>query len=768
MTDLETHKIEEDDRRHERAWRILLLLPLGTVAVATERLARLTAREARAAVRGHPAPTRGSDLALLLLAAGLVAAFAWWRLRRRSAQAGIWLPVGALGAGIAAVLGAAAYAPCAQPGSAAFTVTGWVLELFVGNIEGSGAGATCAEAFPAGFSLARTLALAVTVLSAVGVVLTLARQQVDRWRVTLSGDVDVVVGLDAMSLRLVQVLAAEHGAGQDNDPWVDRRPGFLHRGRVRARGPGWLIWWLTGLRPGDLARLVGRAPETVVVESDPRNPFLEASRRAGAIVVVGEATDPRLLRSVLTRRTWRGRRRTALRRLFAVDGDQSRNIAVFRVAEERLREATLQRHLRHLVPRLFIRMNDAREARQWRAAQTQHLGAGGSGRAAQRDPALVSDSLAVEEIAAQRLAHGIVESAVRDEERVQQVVLLGEGDLSLTLLDEVAWQLWCRHESTLAEAAVSGPSAARPVPVSVRITLAGPNADRRCHEWHDLRAPWQAPVAHGGADGAVLKDVAPEVISGGADGEEIAAQVLRQDADAMVIVVGDGAADCAAAARLARRFPAAPDRLRVVLHSGTPGPVGAVVAGGLHHSSPSLVRWEDKRDHPPHDSVTRMARQQHEVYLAGLQPPTVEAIDAAQKDPGKRLTRVGWTDLPAFFQEDNVRQHWEVVTRFDWRPVYRNDPAADALRWWPGDLTDLAEAEYQRWAGLRRDRGWWAADERHDAHRLHPDLEGWEACDHDFNRQQVRSILERLWASGLTPVPRARQGRAPGPSVTGA
>lgn len=778
-----------DVRDHERVWRGILWLALTTIVTSAVLLTRITAADARAAQQGHPGAGHGTTMSLVLLGAGLLTALAWWRLRRRSSTSGMWLPAGALGAAIAATLGGAGYGPCSPPASAVYTVPGWVLELYVGVVETGGPGSTCANALPGGFMLARTVALGVTVLSAVGVVLVLARQQVDRWRVALSGDVDVVIGLDQMSLRLVQALAAENHTRKERDPWIKRRPGFLlPPGPMPLRQSGWLVWWLTGLRPRDLTRLVGRPPKTVVLESDPNNPFLAASRRAGAIVVVGEATDPRLLRSVLTRRTLAGQRRTALRRLYAVDGDQSRNLAVFHVADEQLRTASLQLHMRHLVPRLFVRMADAREARQWRAERAQHLDVGSAsrGRADRPGSALVSDSLAVEEIAAEELARRIVTSAKRDTTRKQQVVLLGEGDLSLTLLDELAWQLWCEFESKAARPGI------RAVPLAVTVILAGPNAGRRCDEWHDLRAPWRSPhVPLDESSGSVLEDVAPKVVSGGSDGEKVAAQVLEGDSDAIVIVVGDGAADSAAAARLARRWAAdGLDRIRVVLHNGAPGTSGAVVAGGLHHSSPALVRWEDDRERPPHDSVTRMARQQHEVYLAraGWDPA---AADKKRADSGNRLapggwrarlgwrpadrdeetearlTRVRWAELPAFFQEDNVRQHWKVVSQFDWQPVYRKSPSMGPTDSWPGDLASVAEKEYDRWADLRRERGWWPGENRHDARRIHPDLRGWDLCDHAFNEDQVRDILQRLWASGLAPVLRPVEEQAGAAAVNG-
>lgn len=738
---------------HAPVWRWLLLGALTTVALCTVLVARVTTVDARAAQGGRSTAQHGVILSLVILGAGLIAVVAWWRLRRRSSTPGMWLPVGALGAAIAAALGAAAYAPCAEPAEAVYTIPGWVMELYVGVIESGGPGASCAEAMPGGFMLARTIALAVTLLSAVGVVLALASQQVDRLRVALSGDVDVVIGLDQMSLRLVQALVAENHTTKERDPWINRRPGFLlPPGPLPLRRSGWLVWWLTGLRPGDLTRLFGRPPKTVVVESDPNNPFLAASRRVGAVVVVGEATDPRLLRSVLTRRTLSGQRRNALRRLYAVDGDQSRNLAVFRVADEQLRTGSLQLHVRHVVPRLFVRMADAREARQWRAERAQHLDMGSAGRGGADRPgsALVSDSLAVEELAAEDLARRIVTSAKRDTTRAQQVVLLGEGDLSLTLLDELAWQLWCEFESKAAKPGT------RAVALAVTVIVVGPNAERRCGEWHELRAPWRSPIVpRDKSGGSVQGDVAPNVVSGGSDGEEVAGQVLEADGDAIVIVVGDGAADCAAAARLARRWPAdGLDRTRVVLHNGAPGPPGAVVAGGLHHSSPSLVRWEDDRERPPRDSVTRMARQQHEVYLAraGRDPA---GQDERKEDLEARLTRVRWAELPAFFQEDNVRQHWQVVSQFDWQPVYRKTSSVGPIDSWPGDLASVAEKEYERWANLRLERGWWPGTKRHDARRIHSDLQGWDVCDHAFNEEQVRDVLQRLWASGLAPVSRS-------------
>lgn len=793
-----------------------LLVVLGLLAWQTYTIASIGA-----AHPGEPQSARAAVLAAfpwatLLIPLMAVTALAFWLPRRTPHSDDVLVLIGA-GALIVITLGLATYLPCTTS-QAWYAPVSWVLGLFTGAYEFSPAPPSdCATTWAPGLELARTLGLIITGSTALKLIHDFARSWVDRWVVALSGDVDVVAGLTRTSVPLVGALLDESARSPRRPPWVDGRPLWRSHRDVPAALSGVprgqrLAWWLTGLRPGDLRRLVKARTRVVVIDSDGDNTLLDEVRRMGARVVVGDATDERLLHSVLTRWSWPGRRRSALRRVFAVEDDQRRNLAIWAAVVQVMRDAAQTRlggHLDDVVPRAFVLLAEAREARQWRVNQFAGLGPGagagavgfgsdsGSGAAT---PMLISDSLTLDGLAAEQVARRILPDDVRltEEHLVSRVVIVGDGPMALTLLDELAWQLWCRYE--IAQAAGRGHLAAQPK--LVEITLSGPTAERRKAEWEQVRAPWCYPPSARflSGQGAPTALRMFEVLADTGDAEELASRVLADDPDAVVVFVDEGEEHAAAAARLARLHGRPGwDAVRVMLR--TPGTMAAdpITPGGLLRFAPELLRRDDGLGPcAPTDSVARLAEQQHAVYRAetgfaereaaahGRAAPATQrpaattsgaATAYAPKVTGRRWAATAATPvallgepLPAFYREDNVRQHWRILSwavehGYVWEPVSARDAARHGPPHdWEPDLDEIVTAEYQRWAELRRDHGWWAiggptadpgdAALRDDSMRVHPELRGEDFISRDFNADLIRTILHRLWASGLAAVRR--------------
>jgi hypothetical protein len=684
-------------------------------------------------------------------------------LLRRRQPTSVRLGLGFVAAFAVIALGAAAYTPCVDP-----SVTGWlspvawVLTLFAGDLESATAGQRCAAAYPPGLGLARSLGVLVTASSAASLVLSFARGRLQHWRVRVSGDVDVVIGLSTLTLPLAQALVDENHRHQGRGPWVDLRPGLFGGSAEGAKPtPGqrhwrlrWLWWWLTGLRPGDFHKALKTKTNTVVIDPDPDNPLIALARRNGILVLTGDAADTPLMRGVLTR--WRpfGSRRASLRRLYAVSPSPQLNLQVWEVASQILGDGRVRGHLEDVVPRIFVLMEDAREARQWRAAQLHELG-GGPGQPF--GPGLVSDAITLDGIAAEVIAERLLPASqfLPDDCTVKRLIVVGQGSLSFTLLDEISWQQWCRFEI----ADTQGKAAKARLPALTRVALAGPKADVRGKEWITHRAPWSLEA------GNVERSLAQfEVDTIEGDPERQASDALTYNPSAVVVFVDDTPEYAAMAARLARAHPTRAGGIpRVVYRTMGGSPAGeAHTIGGMLRMAPSLVRvGTDGHVEPPQDSVTALARQQHAWWSQSWPTgrPSPNRTRYRKKWAGEE-----WSELADFFREDNIRQHWHILSWFSehgyrWTPITAELVAAGRGR---GPTTTeralglLARSEYERWRALRLSHGWWLGKDRHDSSRLHKELDGWDlSADREANLTGVTAVVTRLWATGLVPVPQA-------------
>lgn len=406
--------------------------------------------------------------------------FFYWRARRP--RASTLAAISALALAIVTLtLGLATYVPCTQDGRLLVGPLGWTLELFVGGVESDpSAGAACAAVQSPGFTLARTFGLLATFAGTISAAAVLGRSQFDRRQVRKGSDIDAVIGLSPASLELVKALVAERRHATRRETWIDWRPGLIRRWQdgtddvaptdpllrrvdpeqVTEQSPSdagqghsapSLLYNITGLRRGDLRRWLTRPTRIVVLEPDEQNPLVSEARAAGAIVVNVDPAETAILRGVATRRPWfgLGQRRLSLRRMFIVTDNQQTNIGIHRQAVRILHD-DLAAHPGDVVPRLFVRIDDHRYARRWRldnlADSADAIVAPGEGDTRPRPVTHFSDALSHTDAVAEAIVEQFIPAAECVQWRTSEVVLIGDDPLALQLLEELAWQQWCRYE----------------------------------------------------------------------------------------------------------------------------------------------------------------------------------------------------------------------------------------------------------------------------------------------------------------------------------
>lgn len=719
---------------------------------------------------------QSSWLALVLVVELLLLFFSLLATRRKRASsltAGTALTL----ALIASTLGLATYLPCTIGLRLLYAPVGWTLELFVGGVESDpSAGAACVAVQSPGFLLARTAGLLATFIGAIAASWLLARGQIDRQRMRFSSDVDAVIGLNPASLPLVKALVAENRSRPRRERWIDWHPGFLSGAQRSKRRDtpdtqgrptiaGILLYWFTGLRKGDIGRLLTRRTKVVVVDPDGQNPLVAEARSTGAIVVNVDPSDVTFLSGLCVRRRWLGlvgKRRASLRRMFIVTASQAANVAIHGSTAQIL-SSGISAHRNDVVPRLFVRIDDHRNARRWLLENLNDAHGTTEGH-----PSHFSDALTIMDASVAAVIDQLIPAAEPSTWNVDGVVLIGDDPLAPHIFDELCWQVWCRYEVahhayTDFDATDSAPGnvsesllailqrSARP---NLReVVLAGPKAAEREQEWLGLRHPWRAR-----REARFPLSLFETVASPDEDWESAANKALTRGG-AAVIFVSDQP-DCrSAAARLAQRHP---ESIVMMRDDSTVGLEQPITAGAPYRIGSTLTGSTPGTSAPsvPADSLARLARQQHTVYAKRW--PT-DPAGCGRDDHASKITARDWPSLPDFFQEDNVRQHralmhWFAQHGFRWVEATDGSRAAHELLD-RKELDELIYSKYDRWRALRERRGWLSAPQvrqRHDSLRRHPDLRGKKDIDWKYNRMLTTWITDRLRAAGITVEERGR------------
>lgn len=585
------------------------------------------------------------------------------RLARSSWRAADSIPSSLVGlvallASVGGVLGLSALSHCSGGVPVLGPITNTLL-LFAGNLDDGlfGDGAVCPGPDPLAIEMARFATIAATFAGAVVALLVVSRRQWDRHKVQRASAIDLVVGLNALSQPLIRALVHESRARQDPDPeWVEEY----------------------------------KRPRTIVVvlHNEPDDPLVAEVRSVGAVVLFGNAVQPEVLRPLITHRRfdWRRRRRVggvSLKRLYAVADRQEVNEWVLDAAVTVLQSTLAGGDPDPVaIPRLTVRMDDAREAaafRLHRAGGTQWF----------------IDALSADEILAGELLDVLADKGC------QTIAIHGDTGLTIALLDEIAWRAWTADHLKEAHRKACATGTTTPAPPAARIPrhviLLGDSARRMYDEWIKVRAP----AAH------TLPADSVEARQG--PWESGAADVLNVQAAAL-IVTSQSTDDAAGAVRLARLNPA---KVVIAYHGMFRGVHRAEAdddrRGLLTRFGPALHR--NIPDTPngyfpivPADSWTRLARHKHEYYS------TQSPGNTPSGRPWGEFTTPAAQRLPEFYREDNLRQIRQLLAavislRNDlmWAPHTRSQPVQLS----DTNFTSLAEGEHKRWLKWRHVNGTW-------------------------------------------------------------
>ncbi|WP_026909786.1 RyR domain-containing protein [Patulibacter minatonensis] len=247
-----------------------------------------------------------------MAAAAIVAAALYWRWRRLT-ETGFGVLVAASLVVTTVVLAVPAYVSCTGGQTQFWAPVTWTLSLFLGSAED-----VCGPTKPLALQVARLTAILTTFLSLGAVGLTALVSQRDGLRARFARSVVLVVGLDDLTRRFIEILTHHDLDGST----------------------------------------------VVLLEPTRGNPFVGELRRRGVRAVYGDPTDPEQIRRLLVGRGPLGHRH--------------RLCAAYILTPEASETLTIAGHVRSVVgdlatdaasPRLVARFDDPRHAEAWRRRQ---------------------------------------------------------------------------------------------------------------------------------------------------------------------------------------------------------------------------------------------------------------------------------------------------------------------------------------------------------------------------------------------------------------
>jgi hypothetical protein len=625
----------------------------------------------------------GNLLAPLALVAAWLAALLcyWWPRRLQPKVVGLATVVAMVVIG--GVLSCAALTPC-RGGQTESAVVGWMLDLYVGNPPTFALGA-CTSTPSLAFQLAGPVSLGATLTGALAAAAVLWRQPLGRLRARLVADATVLVGLDALTMPLLQQLART------------RRPASI-----------------------------------VVIEPDPGHPLLEEARATGARVMIADASLPQVLLPVLAA----AGRSCALRYLYALRQDAAENEAILAAASgilERYRPDPERQ------PHLIARIDDPRHADHWRG---RHSGTSALWFEDALSPLESTACALVNQVCAGRprqlllcgdntLALAILLELARrawEQRELRQAAAIGRATPP------------GRNGQAAAGADATRPGTARP-------GTASPDAASPDAASPDAASPDAASPDAASPDAASPEPASPEPASRENGGPRAPAPhpvqrvvlVDRRAEDLRREYLASCPPSVAAAAPPVHAEPGPwRDRLLAMLDGMRPAEAdhsAVVIAdaqtpGGLHEAGrvarlhpriPLFVLACDGTaaseaifdrlrpfprtflvdGQPPEDTWTRVARHWHECHR--MRQP------AAGGGPPARTGRP-WADLDEFIRQDNILQLRSVMAAVvargrQWVPARAVLPGS-FIELTEQDVEAVARAEHTRWYRRRLAAGW--------------------------------------------------------------
>ncbi len=458
-----------------------------------------------------------------------------------------------------------------------------------------------------------------------------------------------------------------------------------------------------------------RGTPVVLLERDDENDALELCRQRGQIVLLGDATDPHLLRQARLERA---------RYLIAVCGDDGVN------AEIALRAREVVRDRMHSPLTAILHVVDPRLCELLRTREISLEG-----------PAFRLEILNVFDRGASLLLEQYPPWAAHRQDRPPHILVVGLGYLGQTLVTQAARQWWGRGTGQ-----------------PLRITI----VDRAAHSKLDALHARYPQLA----DTCLFFPVEVDLHS--SDFYRAAFLYDEQGAlavDTAYFCIDDDALNLQAALILLHRARRSdlPLVLRTVEESGLAAllqgqgpddPFANLHAFGLldHTLTPEtvLAGTHETMARALHAGYLRLCREQAGRGASGSPLPH----DAESCLPADQPL-VEWDNLPEEVREENRAQADRIgrlLRELGYGVAPLTDWDAGAYRFPPEEVERMARMEHERWCERKRRAGWTYGAATDLQARVHADLVDWEALperEKEKNRQVPRDLPQNLARAGL-------------------
>lgn len=448
-----------------------------------------------------------------------------------------------------------------------------------------------------------------------------------------------------------------------------------------------------------------RGDVVAVIERDESNDFIAQARGRGAAVIVGDATDPDVLRRAGVARA---------RTLVAVADDDGTN-AEIAVAAQSLTAGRQRGRLTCIMhvfdPQLYHLLRE-------REMVTPHSGS------------FEFELLNIFDRAARLLLQDLAALVPESATRPLSLLVVGVGRLGESLVAQAARDWWDRHDARarLRVLAVDLEAQWKCESLSVRY----PRLAEAC-DLVPLQMDVRSPAFQGGA------------FLHGADG--------RCDVDAAVVCLDDDALALHAALTVHQntRVNPIPIVVRMAEEGGLAKLLDGMVGGTGHFSNLHAFAMVERTCTPEvvlGGTHEILARAHHEEYVR----EQTQLGETSRTNP----ILVPWEELDESVRESNRRAIDHISLKLQavgCRLALLTDWDAASFKFTDEEVQRLAQMEHERWCEDKRREGWqYAAGPKNTANKTNPDLVPWERLpepEREKNRAGVREIPAFLARAGF-------------------
>ena len=438
-----------------------------------------------------------------------------------------------------------------------------------------------------------------------------------------------------------------------------------------------------------------RGDVVAVIERDESNDFITQARGRGAAVLVGDATDPDMLRRAGVSRA---------RTLVAVADDDGTN-AEIAVAAQSLTASRKRGRLTCIMhvfdPQLYHLLRE-------REMSTLHSGS------------FAFELLNVFDRAARLLLQDLAGLVPGSETRPLSLLVVGVGRLGESLVAQAARDWWDRHDDRACLRVIAVDLEAEWKCESLRVRY--PRLAEAC-DLVPLQMDVRSPAFQGGA---FLR---------GADG--------RCDIDAAVICLDDDALALHAALVVHQRTREAsiPIIVRMAEEGGLAKLLDGMVGGTGHFSNLHAFAMIERTCTPEvvlGGTHEFLARAYHEEYVRGQ----TQLGETLQTNP----ILVPWEQLDESVRESNRRAIDHISLKLQTircRIALLTDWDAASFVFTDDEIKLLARMEHERWCEEKRREGWqYAPGPKNSAAKTNPDLVPWERLPEPEIKKNLAGVRE--------------------------